>query len=469
LDILDSFAMAPDGPTGPMMHRPARQSPRRATNDGAHGTSRTGAAVADNLRRMSASPGAAARLPAATAAKPVVSHTRAAWALALLLGLQPATTDIYLPALPMLTRALGAPLVQAQLTLSALILAFGIAQLFWGPIADRVGRRPVLLIGLSAYTLASLGGMLAGSIESLIVWRAVQGAAMAAAVVCARAMLRDLYEPSEGTRVMAIGMSGLGVVAISGPVIGGLAAAAFGWRASLAVVAAFGACTLAFVIWRLPETLTRRNPRATQLAPLFAAWGRIARHPTFVAWTLLVSFTYGGLFTVLAGSSFVYIDVLGLSPRAYGLAMASASVSYLAGTFACRRWVLRFGMAGAVARGAVFTLVGGLSMLVLAAAGVQHVAAVLVPQVIYAFGHGIHQPCGQAGAVGPFPESAGAASALAGFVLSAVAFAVGLWLGGALDGTVWPFALSVGVWAVLTSTVAWTLVRRDARTIAAAA
>lgn len=418
---------------------------------------------------MSASPGGAAGPPAATAAEPVISHARAAWALALLLGLQPATTDIYLPALPMLTRALGAPLVQAQLTLSALILAFGIAQLFWGPVADRVGRRPVLLVGLSAYTVASLGGMLAGSIESLIVWRVVQGAAMAAAVVCARAMLRDLYEPREGAKVMSIGLSGLGLVAIGGPLIGGLASAAFGWRAALAVVAAFGAFTLAFVIWRLPETLTRRNPRATQLAPLFAAWWHIGRHPTFVAWTLLVSFTYGGLFTVLAGSSFVYIDVLGLSPRAYGLAMAVASVSYLAGTFACRRWVARFGMAGAVARGAGFTLAGGLSMLLLAAAGVQHVAAVLMPQVLYAFGHGIHQPCGQAGAVGPFPAAAGAAAALAGFVLAAVAFGVGLWLGSALDGTVWPFALSVGVWAVLTSIVAWTLVQRDARAAAAAA
>ena len=417
---------------------------------------------------MSASSGGAARPTAPAAAKPAISHTRAAWALALLLGLQPATTDIYLPALPMLTRELGGPLVQAQLTLSALILAFGVAQLFWGPVADRVGRRPVLLVGLSMYTLASLGGMLAGSIESLIVWRVVQGAAMAAAVVCARAMLRDLYEPHEGAKVMSIGLSGLGVVAISGPVIGGLASAAFGWRAALAVVAAFGAVTLAFVVWRLPETLTRRNPRATQLAPLFTAWWHIARHPTFVAWTLLTSFTYGGLFTVLAGSSFVYIDVLGLSPRAYGLAMAAASVSYLAGTFTCRRWVARFGMSGAVSRGAWFTLAGGLSMLLLAAAGVQHVAALLLPQMLYAFGHGIHQPCGQAGAVGPFPQAAGAASALAGFVLAAVAFGVGLWLGSALDGTVWPFALSVSVWAVLTSTVAWTLVRRDARTATAA-
>ena len=188
-----------------------------------------------------------------------------------------------------------------------------------------------------------------------------------------------------------------------------------------------------------------------------------------MAWTLLVTFTYGALFTMLAGSSFIYIDVLGLSPGQYGLMMMAASSAYVFGTFVCRRWIVRFGTAGAVARGAASTLVGGLSMLALAIAGVNHPLAVLVPQCIYAFGHGIHQPCGQAGSVGPFPQAAGAASALAGFSLALVAFGTGLWLGRALDGTVLPFAVTVCVWAVLTSTVAWTLVQWQARPSTAAA
>jgi len=393
-----------------------------------------------------------------------VSHTLAAWALALLLGLQPATTDIYLPALPALTRELGASMGSAQLTMSALILAFGVAQLFWGPVADRVGRRPVLITGLTLYTAASIGSALAGSIEWLIVWRVLQGATMAAAVVCARAMLRDLYEPQVGAQVMSLGLSGLGVIAISGPVIGGLAAAAFGWRAALTVVAVIGAATLAFVVWRLPETLAQKNPQATRLAPLLRNWARIARHPVFVAWTALVTFTYGGLFTILAGSSFIYIDVLGLTPGAYGVAMAAGSSSYLAGTFVCRRWVQAHGMAGAVRRGAGFTLAGGLLIVALALAGVQQAWAVLLPQMLFAFGHGVHQPCGQAGAVGPFPQAAGAASALAGFVLAATAFGIGLWLGRALDGSVMPYALSLGFWSLLTAAVAWTLVQRVAVT-----
>ena len=409
---------------------------------------------------MTPTPTSQAPAAAPGSAAPLVSHRLAAFALALLLGLQPVTTDVYLPALPMLARDLAAPMSAAQLTMSALILAFGVAQMFWGPVADRVGRRPVLITGLLLYTAASIGSMLAGGIGWLVLWRVLQGATMAAAVVCARAIVRDLYEPLEGARVMSLALSGLGVIAIVGPALGGVVAALGGWRAALAVVAAFGALTLAFIAWRLPETLLHKNPDATRAGPLLAQWGSIARHPTFIAWTLLVSATYGGLFTILAGSSFTYIDVLGLSPGWYGLAMASGSLSYLAGTFVCRRWIVRHGIRGAVARGGGFTLAGGVLVVTLALAGVHSVWAIVLPQWLFAFGHGIHQPCGQAGAVGPFPRAAGAASALAGFVLALTAFGVGLWLGQALDGTVLPYALGIGFWSVVTTTVAWTLVQR---------
>jgi len=399
-------------------------------------------------------------LSAAAAPPARLARRRAALALALLLGLQPVATDVFLPALPALTRALGAPLAQAQLTMSVLILSFGIAQLAWGPVADRIGRRPVLLLGLALYTLAALGAVLAPGIETLVSCRAVQGVALAAAVVCARALVRDLYEPHEGAQVMSLGLSGLAVIALLGPALGAVAVTWFGWRAALALVALAGAVTLAWVAWRLPETAPRLNPRATAPGPLLRQWIAIARHPVFVAWTLLISATYGGLFVILAGSSFVFIDRLGLSPLVYGAAMGSGSLAYLAGTFACRRWVARHGVVAAVGRGGWFTLAGGASMAALALAGVHSAWALLVPQWLYCFGHGLHQPCGQAAAVGPFPHAAGAAAALAGCVLAMTAFAIGLWLGRALQDGVIAYALGVGLWSVITCTVAWTLVRR---------
>jgi DHA1 family bicyclomycin/chloramphenicol resistance-like MFS transporter len=213
----------------------------------------------------------------------------------------------------------------------------------------------------------------------------------------------------------------------------------------------------------VPETLAVKNPHATALRPMLANWWEVLRHPGFRAWMLLVTCTYGGIFTYLAGSSFVYMDVLGLSPGQYGLAMASVSCFYMAGTFFCRGWIRRHGMDGTVLRGSVFTAVAGVSVVALALAGVQSIWAVLIPQWIYCFGHGFHMPCGQTGTVGPFPHKAGAASALAGFIMALVAFGIGRWLGVALDGTVQPFAYGLGFWALMTCLVAWTLVRRHGR------
>jgi MFS transporter, DHA1 family, multidrug resistance protein len=428
---------------------------RRATSGGT--------AVLLTSPPMSASPSAP---PATQPAR--LSRSQAALALALLLGLQPVTTDVYLPALPALRRDLEASMAAAQLTMSALILAFGLAQLVWGPVADRLGRRPVLLTGLALYALASIGCVLAGSIEALIVWRVLQGAALAAAVVIARAVVRDLYEPAEGAQVMALALTGLGFIALGGPLLGGAAAAWGGWRMALVCVAVAAVLTLGTIAWRLPETLLRPNPLALSPGPLLRGWWGIGRHPVFVAWALLVAGSYGGLFTLLAGSSFVYIDVLALSPAAYGAAMACGSLSYIVGTFFCRRWIARHGMHGAVWRGGFFTLAGGLLGVGLALAGVQQVWAVLVPQCLFIFGHGLHQPCGQAGVVGPFPAQAGAASALAGVVLALVAFGIGRWLGVALDGSTRPLMLGLGFWAAVTALVGWTLVQRNARQAARA-
>ena len=400
----------------------------------------------------------AARLP-----RPAVSHGLAAFALALLLGLQPVTTDAYLPALPLLTRELSASMGAAQLTMSALILAFGFGQMVWGPLADRYGRRPVLLTGLTLYTLASIGCVFAASIETLVVWRTLQGAALAAAVVCARAVVRDLYEPVQGAQVMALALSGLAVIALTGPLVGGAAAYVWGWRGALATVALAGALTLGFVTWRLPETLPEGNRQATRLGPLASAWWAIGRNPVFQAWALLVACSYGGLFTILAGSSFIYIDVLGLSPLAYGAAMATGSLTYLAGTVICSRWIRRFGVRGTVARAGLFTFLAGALAAALTLAGVQQVWAVLVPQCLLLFGHGLHQPCGQAGVVGPFPKSAGTASALAGLLLAIVAFGVGRWLGWTLDGSVRPLMFGLTFWSGATCIVAWTLVQRTPR------
>ncbi|WP_305542874.1 multidrug effflux MFS transporter [Rhodoferax sp.] len=380
--------------------------------------------------------------------------------LSLLLGLQPITTDLYLPALPVLTAGFGAPMQQAQLTLTALLLAFGVSQLVWGPLSDRFGRRPILLIGLSAYVLAAVGSALAPSMTALIVWRTVQGAAMGAGVMCARAIVRDLYAPAQGAGVMSKGLSGLGVIAFLSAPLGGLMTEAFNWRFALLSLAVFGAVALGLIAWRFEETLQRKNPAALQTATLMSTWKSILRHPTFLAFSALSASSYGGLFTFLAASSFVFMNVLGLSKTHYGALMALNSLAYIGGTFLCRHWLPRFGVRRSLKWAGVLSLAGGTLMAGLSLAGMQNVWAIMLPQLLFIVGHGIHQPCGQSGAVGPFPHAAGAASALNGFLMMLAAFSMGSWLGNHMDGTVLPLTLGVWFWSALIALSAWTLVQK---------
>jgi MFS transporter, DHA1 family, multidrug resistance protein len=380
--------------------------------------------------------------------------------LSLLLGLQPVTTDLYLPALPALTQGFGAAMSQAQLTLTALLLAFGLSQLAWGPISDRFGRRPVLLWGMGAYVLAAVGSTLAPSMEALIVWRTVQGAAMGAAVMCARAIVRDLYQPIDGMRIMSKGQTGLGVIACLSAPLGGLLSDWLGWRMALAALSLFGAATLLLLLLRFEETCKTKNPRALVLGVLLQTWRSILGNPTFWAFSALSAASYGALFTFLASSSFIFIAVLKVSKPAYGLWMASSALVYILGTLLCRRLLPRLGIKRTVALAAVLTLSAGTAIGLLAWLEVISVWALMGPIWVFMLAHGVHQPCSQSGAVGPFPLAAGAASAWNGFLMMLAAFATGSWLGGHMDGTVTPLAYGMWFWSVLIALFAWTLVQR---------
>jgi DHA1 family bicyclomycin/chloramphenicol resistance-like MFS transporter len=380
--------------------------------------------------------------------------------LSLLLGLQPLTTDLYLPALPGMTQELGASMPQAQLTLTALLLAFGASQLIWGPLSDRFGRRPILMLGMAAYVAASVGSALSPSIGVLLVWRTLQGAAMGAAVMCARAIVRDLYLPAQGASVMSKGLSGLAVIACLSAPLGGVMTAWFDWHATLMVLAIFGAGALALIAWRFEETVRQKNPRALEARNLVKTWVTILRNPTFQAFSALAVFSYCGLFTFLATSSFVFIRVLGYTTTQYGLVMLHSSAVYLVGTFLCRYLLTRMGVRKAVAIAGGLSLAGGTLMGVLALTGFQSGWSIMIPQSLFALGHGIHQPCSQSGAVGPFPKAAGAASALNGFLMMVAAFFVGQWLGTHMDGTIYPLTNGMWFWSVMITLSAWTMVQR---------
>ena len=383
-------------------------------------------------------------------------------ALTLLLGTQPISTDLYLPTLPSLPAVFGVPIATAQLTLSVLVICFGAAQLVMGPVADRFGRRPVLLAGLALYTAASALAMPSPDIAWLVACRGAQGVGMAACVVCARAMLRDLYEPVAAAHVLARCSTWIGVLPHPRPHPrrlhrddGGLARRVRGHRA----VRRHRACTHRAALAR--DTGTTQSPGA---APASAAGelGRGGQPSRLLGLHGGVGLHLCGAVRFITGSAFVLVDVLGLSRREFGFGFAMVTSGFLLGSAWCRRLVPHLGLRRTVRVGAFVSIASAVSMAGLALAGVHHPMAIMGPQMLFTFAHGIHQPCAQMGAVGPFPAQAGAAAALSGFVCMVLAFVVGNWIGWSFDGTVYPLALTVAFWSIATAFAALVLVRRVA-------
>lgn len=392
-----------------------------------------------------------------------MSQVTVVFVLALLMGIQPVTTDLYLPALPAIAEGFGATMAQAQFTLSSLLLAFGVSQLIWGPLSDRFGRKPILLMGLSLYTAAAVGAAWADGIELLITWRILQGLSMGAVVMCGRALVRDLYDPMDGAQVMSKGLTGLGVLACLSPPVGGFLSGQFSARAALLAMAMFGALSLLVVVTRFKESLAHQNPRALEPVTLARTWWMILKNPVFLTYSALSSASFGVLFVFLASSSFVFIKMFGFSSAAYGLIMFGMSAHYIAGTFLCRWLLPRYGIRRTVAIAGGISLVGGTQLAVLAFAGIGSFLAVMLPFYLIAVGHGIHQPCGQTGAIVPFGKAAGTASAVNGFVMMIAAFATGSWLSQHLDGTVMPMVMGVWFWTICIAIIAWTAVQKYGR------
>lgn len=335
--------------------------------------------------------------------------------LVLLLGAQPVATDLYLPALPAITRDLG----PASTSLTLFMLAFGVGQLLNGWLADHWGRRPVLLAGLTLYALSAVGSALASSVATLASCRAIQGLAMAAILVCARAAIRDLYVAQDGPRIMSKGLSGLGAVALLAPLLGALVVQIFDWRWALACMAVYSVAVLG-VCWLVFEETLRPDPEQRQ-----GSVREVLTSRSFWTWNCVSTTSFAGMFCFLLLSPAIYVSYFGLSPLAYGWIPASGSLVYIFSTTWCRHLLKRNPAVRVVQWGSQLSLTGGLTQL---AAGVfmpHSLWLLLLGHWVFSLGHGIHQPCGQAGAVGDFPHLAGRAVSWSGFFMMAVAFGVG--------------------------------------------
>ncbi len=363
--------------------------------------------------------------------------------LAMLTALGPLATDFYLPSVPDIARAFDAGTVGAQATLSAFLFGFAAGQIVYGPLSDRMGRKPVLLAGLALFVLATLACALAISIEMLIGARFVQALGASGPIVLGRAMVRDLYEgPRAGQELARMGMI-MGVVPAIAPVLGGVLHGAFGWRSTFIASFFFASCLALWITLALPETLRRKLDEPLSILAILKGFGVLLTSRPYRVYVGLVSLAYGGLFAFISGSSFVLMNVYGLSPVQFGLSFSFGVLGFICGTIIAQKLVRRIGLDGVIRLGVMCLAGGGIAMLALTAISTGSSLEITAPMAIYAAGVGLTMPQGQAAAMMPFPERAGAASSFLGICQMSFAACVGLAMGRLLTGSALPLPIMI--------------------------
>ena len=336
--------------------------------------------------------------------------------LTCLTGITPLSIDMPLAGLPSLAVAFGEPESNAQLVIGMFLAGFAISQLVLGPISDRYGRRPVLLAGLAIYALMGVACLLAEDLTTLLIARFVQGVAACAAPVAARAVVADVYEGSDAQRAMSIVTAGMGVAPIAAPMIGGLLLLWFEWPAIFVTLAASGLAMLLAVLLMLQETRPRHHRTELRPARVLFNYLEMLRNRTFLSFSMPSLLAGGALFSFISAAPFVIIGQLGYAPQTFGVFFAIVMVGFITGASLSARLSKTRSPAVMVQIGTGVMLAGGILMLACAAFGIHHVAALVGPMAIIMHGMGLMRPNSIAGAMAPFRDRAGAASALVGFL-----------------------------------------------------
>jgi DHA1 family bicyclomycin/chloramphenicol resistance-like MFS transporter len=379
--------------------------------------------------------------------------------LALLTAFGPVATDMYVPSMPEIGRLLGADVAKVQLTLSAYLIGFAIGQIGYGPVADRFGRRPTLLVALAIFCTASLACALAANIEFLIIARAFQALGGAGAIVLARAMVRDLYAGERAGQELSRMGAIMSIAPVLAPLIGGVVQTAWGWRANFVIIAGIGLIT-ALITWRsLPETLHRDSMRPIRLTEILQGYRALAIDKSFLAHLGIISCVYAGLFAWISGSPFVLQNLYGLSPIWFGVAFAFACIGALAGGGLASSLVLRIGLDRTIGLGALALALGGLAMIATVMSGVTPVISLVMSMAVYHMGVMLAMPQAIAGAMTPFPNCAGTASSFIGFVQQTSAAVLGAIVGHTLANSAWPLAAAIALTGCSTA-VLWVFSRR---------
>ncbi|MDA3977656.1 Bcr/CflA family multidrug efflux MFS transporter [Gallibacterium sp. AGMB14963] len=235
-----------------------------------------------------------------------------------LVGFGPLSIDMYLPTFPNIAEYLGADISQVQFTVSTFLMGFCAGMLLYGPLSDRYGRRFILIIGMSLYVLASIACLFATNIEQLLICRFLQAFGGGATPVLGRAIVRDRFPPQRTVSILSMMQLITMLAPLLAPMIGGVLLIFFDWRSNFVLLAILGAICWIIVYFRLEETHQVNVSAPLTLTTIFHPYCIVLRNPPTVGYIFCLSSMFGGLFTYVAGTPFVYIDYFHFSPQHYG-------------------------------------------------------------------------------------------------------------------------------------------------------
>jgi DHA1 family bicyclomycin/chloramphenicol resistance-like MFS transporter len=381
--------------------------------------------------------------------------------LMVLTALGEISTQLIIPALGGIEQGLGAERGASLAALSAFVAAFGIGQLLLGPLSDRVGRRPVLIGGLILYLAATAWMLLADSMTGFILGRVAQGLGACAALVLARAIVRDVWKAQAAPALAMTVIGMLSAIALA-PMLGGLLTQWGGWHAPIFASLAVGSLALLAVLAFYRESNPSLDPKAGHPATLARDYFDLLKQRSSRALALTLAGTYGAMFAVVAGSSAVYIGLLGLSSAEYGLAFGATISGLIAGALFTQRKIMQLGPQRIVGIGVSLVAMGAIGTLLVHATLGLSLLGLSLPQVLVTLGGGMLIPASVAGVVMPNAHRAGLAAGLMGFAQMLGATCSGLLLGALQDGTAWPM---IGVQALfaLAAISAFTVMTRKPR------
>lgn len=333
--------------------------------------------------------------------------------LVVVAGLSALTMNLFLPSMPSIATHYQADYALVQLAISGYLAFTGLLQLVIGPLSDRYGRRPVMIVSLVIFLVATALLPFAPTIESFLIIRMFQ-AAVASGMVLSRAIVRDMVSADQAASMIGYVTMGMTLAPMIGPALGGVMDELFGWQSIFVLLFLFGVAALALTLMDLGETNTHRSP---SMLKQFGAYPELVRSRRFWGYTLTATFASGAFFSFLGGGPFVATAMLGMNPSELGFYFVFIALGYMAGNYLSGRFAQRMGINRMMVTGCIIASLGMVLVLVLFLGGLWHPLTFFGPIFFVGLGNGVTLPSANAGIVSVRPHLAGSASGLGGAMM----------------------------------------------------